>query len=408
MKIVQITPGAGGMYCGNCFRDNAMVREMRKQGHEATMLSLYLPMTLEEADQSSGAPIFFSGISVYLEQKMPLLGKMPKWLHKQLASPALLKWASGRAAKTRAEDLGELTLSMIKGEEGNQVRELDELLYWLKNHEKPDVISLSNVLLVGMARKLKQELGVPIVCMLQGEDSFLDTLPQSHRDLTWSAIADRCRDVDLFIPPSHYFGEVMGRRLQIPSHKIKVIYNGIDLDGYTANQSEPNPPVLGYFARMCREKGLDRLVAAFIELKRRNNIPGLKLHVGGGMGPSDEQLVKKLKQDIAAAVLSGDVAFFPNLDKQSKQQFFQNITLFSVPAMYGEAFGLYLLEAWGSGVPAVQPDHAAFPELIAKSGAGLIAAPEPSALADVMETLLLDKPRRKHLGMLGRKAVETE
>ena len=84
------------MYCGNCFRDNALVAEFRRRGHEVLMIPLYLPMTLDEEDQSSGIPVFFGGINVYLEQKLPLLGKMPDWLHKQLASPGLLKWASGR------------------------------------------------------------------------------------------------------------------------------------------------------------------------------------------------------------------------------------------------------------------------------------------------------------------------
>jgi glycosyltransferase involved in cell wall biosynthesis len=385
-----------------------MVREMRKQGHDAAMLSLYLPMTLEESDQSSGAPIFFSGINVYLEQKLSFWGRMPKWLHKQLASPALLKWASGRAAKTRAADLGELTLSMIKGEEGRQAAELDQLVRWLKEQEKPDIISVSNVLLVGMARRLKQELGVPVVCMLQGEDSFLDSLPRTHRDLTWAAITERCADVDLFIPPSQYFGGLMGKRLQIPPEKIKVIYNGIDLEGFQLADPEMTPPALGYFARMCREKGLDRLVAAFIELKQRNSVPGLKLRVGGGMGPADEPFVRKLKQELAAKNLSGDVEFFPNVDKAEKQNFFRKISLFSVPALYGEAFGLYLLEAWAAGVPVVQPDHAAFPELIRKTSAGVIAPSETPKLADALQELLLDPARRKNLGACGRKAVEKE
>ncbi|MFT6619809.1 MAG: hypothetical protein ACJASX_002714, partial [Limisphaerales bacterium] len=120
MNIVQITPGAGGMYCGNCFRDNALVAELRKLGHDTLMVPLYLPMTLDEEDQSAGTPIFFTGINVYLEQKIPLFRRAPKWLHKLLASPILLKLAGTQAAKTRAEDVSDLTLSMLRGEEGNQ------------------------------------------------------------------------------------------------------------------------------------------------------------------------------------------------------------------------------------------------------------------------------------------------
>ena len=102
MNIVQITPGAGAMYCGGCLRDNALVAALRKLGHQALMVPLYLPLTLDEADQSAGTPIFFSGINVYLEQKSALFRHGPGWLHHLLARPALLQWAAGQAAKTRA------------------------------------------------------------------------------------------------------------------------------------------------------------------------------------------------------------------------------------------------------------------------------------------------------------------
>lgn len=406
MNIVQITPGAGGMYCGNCFRDNALVAELRRQGHQTTMIPLYLPMTLEDADQSSGTPIFFGGINVYLEQKFPWLKNMPDWLHKKLAAPGLLKWAAGKAAKTRAEELGDLTLSMLKGEEGNQVRELDELITWLQSSHPPDLISLSNALLVGLARKLKTELDIPVVCMLQGEDYFLDSLPDSHRTLNWNTLAERARDIDLFIAPSRYFADLMGRRLKIPESKIRVVYNGIELAGYELAVPQ-TPPVLGYFARMCAEKGLPVLVEAFILLRQRNKIPGLKLHVGGGMGPADESLVQEIKNKLQQQNLGGEVSWFPNVTKEQKQRFFKNISVFSVPALYGEAFGLYLLEAWAAGVPTVQPPAAAFPELTEASGGGVIARSTSAVdLATAIEELLLDESRRQQLAASARKSAE--
>src|SRR5690349_7479278 len=175
MSIVQITPGARSMYCGGCFRDNALVTALRRLGHNTVMVPLYLPMTLDEEDQSRGTPIFFGGINVYLEQKSAVFSKLPQWLHRLLDSPSLLQWAAGSAAKTRPEDLGDLTLSMLRGEQGHQVRELDELVGWLKTHFRPDVICLSNALLLGLVRRFKQELRVPVVCLLAGEDSFLDS-----------------------------------------------------------------------------------------------------------------------------------------------------------------------------------------------------------------------------------------
>lgn len=407
MRIVQITPGAGGMYCGNCFRDNMLVRELRKQGHEVLMIPLYLPMTLDEQDESTGTPIFFGGINVYLEQKMRLLGHMPEWLHKQLASPALLKWASGRAAKTRATDLGELTLSMIKGEEGNQVRELHDLVGFLKREHRPDVICLSNALLAGMARTLKKELDAPIVCMLQGEDSFLDSLPETHKQKTWDALAERCREIDLFIAPSQYFGDLMARRLGLSSEQVKVVYNGIDLEGYFPAATPPAPPVLGYFARMCKEKGLDLLVETYIQLRKRGRIPRLRLHVGGGMGPADEPFVDGLKDRLQGAGLLGETTFFPNVSKEQKQQFFRRLSVMCVPAVYGEAFGLYLLEAWASGVPVVQPPIAAFPELVQSSGGGAVAgSAAPGDLAEKIEEMLLDESRRAESARQARKSMD--
>ena len=152
------------MYCGGCFRDNALVAALRRAGYQTLMVPLYLPLTLDEPDQSAGTPIFFSGINVYLEQKSAMFRKAPGWLRDALASPALHKWAAGKAAKTRAEDVGELTLSMLRGEEGNQARELEEFIAWLKTQKNPDVICLSNALLVGMVREMKSAIGAPVIC----------------------------------------------------------------------------------------------------------------------------------------------------------------------------------------------------------------------------------------------------
>jgi hypothetical protein len=127
-------------------------------------------------DQTAGTPIFFGGINVFLEQQSALFRKSPGWLHRLLASPSLLKLAAGAAGKTRAEDLGELTISMLRGEEGHQARELDDLIRWLRL-EKPDVVCLSNSLLAGMARRIRAEVRAPVICSLQGEDFFLDGLP---------------------------------------------------------------------------------------------------------------------------------------------------------------------------------------------------------------------------------------
>ena len=455
MTIIQITPGAGAMYCGLCIRDNALVAILRRMGHQVVMIPLYLPFTLDEADQSEGTPVFFSGINVYLEQKSALFRRAPRWFHNLFNSRSLLKWVAGKAARTRAEDLGDLTLSMLRGEEGRQARELDQLIAWLKTQPRPDVICLSTALLIGLARRLKSELQCPVVCQFQGEDYFLDALPKPTRAACWQTLAQRAADVALFIAPSRYFGDLMRQRLSLPSEKLRVIFNGINLAGYgdqggvlspeskvqspksvssiqnpvsseappASGTAPPAPvppksdeggsrlmphasPVLGYFARMCKEKGLDTLVEAYIILRQQGRVKDLKLRIGGGCGPVDEPFVNALRDRLSKAGLLGDVEFHPNLDRLAKVNFLRSLSIFSVPALYGEAFGLYVIEALAAGVPVVQPRSGAFPELVEATGGGLLCAPgDPQALAEAIEELVLDPERARALGDAGCRAV---
>src|SRR5262249_5489001 len=120
------------MYCGNCLRDNALVGGLRKLGHSTLMVPLYLPLPLDEANNSADLTLFFNGVNVCLEHNSAFFRNAPRWLHDVLAAPGLLKWAAGKAGRTQAKDLGEITLSMLRGEEGNQARELEELIAWLK------------------------------------------------------------------------------------------------------------------------------------------------------------------------------------------------------------------------------------------------------------------------------------
>ncbi len=411
MTIVQLTPGAGGMYCGNCVHDNTLVAALHHLGHEALMLPLYLPVHVDEADQSAGQPIFFGGINVYLEQKSALFRHAPGWLHRLLNSRRLLEWAAGRAAKTRAEDVGDVLFSMLRGESGNQNREISELIAWLRKHVKPDVICLSNALLLGMARRLKAELQTPVVCLLQGEEPYLDALPEEYREPVWQLMAERAKDVDAWIAPSRWSADQMMARLGLNPERVHVVYDGINTAGFEVRlpKSEirsQTAPVLGFFARMCRDKGLDALVEAFIELKRCGRVPRLKLHIGGGCGPGDESFVKEQRKRLAQAGYIGETVFAPNLSRAEKISFLSALTVFSVPALYGEAFGLYVLEAMAAGVPVVQPRHGAFPEIVEATGGGVLCEPgDAKALAGAIEELLLNPDRGRALGDAGQRVV---
>lgn len=399
MNIVQITPGAGGMFCGGCFRDNALVAALRKRDQNVLMVPLYLPLTLDEADQTLGTPTFFNGINVYLEQKSKLFRKAPKWVHDLVGSPRILKLLSKRTVKTRPADVGDLTLSMLQGELGHQARELDQLIAFLRTQdEQPDVVVLSNALMMGMVRKIRLELGCPVIVTLQGEDWFVNSLPEKFREACWQHLVHRAQEVDLFVSPSQYYAAQMMRYLQVGPERMRIVHNGVNLDGYMQAAVPPHPPSLGYFARMCEEKGLGLLVDTFIELKRRDKVPHFKLRVGGGCGPSDEPYVEELKNKMRKAKCLKDVEFYPNLSRGDKLAFFRQLTVFCTPAMYGESFGLYLIEAMAAGVPAVMPRVAAFPEIFDTIGAGVLAEANPVALADAIMPFLRDPNTAREYG----------
>lgn len=410
MKLVQLTPGAGNMYCGNCFRDNALVATLRRMGHDALILPLYLPMTLDSPQETGAAPIFFGGITVYLDQHVPLLRHAPGFLRRLLDHPRILKWAAGRAARTRAADVGDLTVSMLQGEAGNQTRQLDELVDWLRLSQRPDSIWLSNAMLIGMARRLRAETGASILCMFQGEAPFLNDLPEPHRSRAWNTLRERVKDADILVAPSHNYAALIRDRLGPGTPPIHVVPNGIEPSEFRTGVRAPlqrREVVIGYFARMCPEKGLQHLIDAYLLLKRRPGMDHVRLAVGGGCGPGDQAFVDGQKARLQDAGLAETATFAPNLDREAKRRFLADLDVFSVPALYGEAFGLYLLEAWASSVPVVQPRHAAFTELIEKTGAGILFEPgNPLSHTDALATLVDNAALRTTLGNAGRAAVE--
>jgi glycosyltransferase involved in cell wall biosynthesis len=406
MRIIQITPGTGTFYCGSCLRDHALVSELQIRGHEVTMVPMYLPLVLD-GGQSPDSPLFFGGINVYLQQKSALFRKLPAWADKVFDHEALLRMASKNAGMTRPRDLGELCLSTLRGEEGKQVKEIRKLVDWLRNEPPADLIVLSNAMLAGLARSLKTALGLPVVCTLQGEDSFLDSLPPELAEASWATLRERMEDVDAVVAVSQYYGDLMAERLALPADKLHVVHNGIAIDDVELRTSLPEPPVIGYLAAMCRGKGLDILSDAFIRLKADNRIPNLQLRVIGTVTKADEPYLAEIAKRLESAGVMDDVSFHRNVTREEKQRLLSTLSVLSVPADYGEAFGLYVLEALAAGVPVVQPDHAAFPELLAATKGGrLCEHRNPEDLARVLAELLANPEALVELGANGRRAVE--
>lgn len=401
MRLLELTAGTGSFHCGTCLRDAALVQGLRALGHDAQLAPLYLPLVLE--DGVDPTPVHLGGINAYLAEKLPF--RLPRFLADRLDASRLLVRAAKKGEMTRARLLGEMTVSMLRGSEGRQTHEIAKLLEWVRGENRPDVVLLSNALLLGLAAPLASQLGVPILCTLQGEAPFVDALPEPFRAQAWALAREKARDVVRFIAVSEYTAGLMRTRLALPRERVEVVPNGIDPAPYLP-LARRGPPAIGYFARLCRDKGLETLVEAFRILKKRPEHRALRLVAGGTTLAYDRAPLAALASRLDADGLAGSYSFRSNLSLAEKLELFSEASVFSVPATYGESFGLYLLEAWAAGLPVVQPEHGAFPELLNATGAGLLVPPDdPPALAAGLEALLRDPTRAAELGRRGRAAV---
>lgn len=411
MRIVQITPGTGGgFYCDNCLRDVALVKALGNQGHNVLVVPLYLPVQTDKDASVSEAPIFFGGINVYLQQKTGFFRRTPHWIDRLFDSPRLLRWVGRKAGMTSAKELGETTISMLRGEEGRQVKELDRLVEWLDTPDnKSDVVFLSNILLAGLARSIKTRLGVPVLCFLQDEDGFIDGLGEPYARQAWEMLTERSEEIDAFISVSKYYADVMRERLKLGAERVQVVYMGISLSQYEGVSTEPQVPTVGFLSRMCYDKGLDTLVEAFVKFKKNEKLKNARLRISGGRNRGDETFVGRIQQQLQTLGLINDVEFLPSFDQRTRIGFLQTLSVLSVPERQPVAYGVYVLEALAAGVPVVEPASGAFPELLEATGGGMLFEPNnASALAAAIEQLLLDRDYARQLGREGREKVFTE
>lgn len=406
MKIAHIIPGSGGsFYCGNCLRDSKLFDAIRAEGHDAVKIPMYLPLFAHD-HSGQDIPVFYGAISLYLKQQFPWLHRAPAWVDKALNSGPMLRFAAHMANSTRASGLEEMTISMLLGEDGQQKDELEKLTEWLGSHLKPDVIHISNALLLGLAHQLREKLKVPVVCSLQDEDVWVEPMHPETATAVWKLMQEKATYVDRFIPVSRYFSRFMQEKLQLPDEKISTLYLGVDPDEYFYQNAAEKPRNIGYLSRMCHENGLDILVDAFILLKRNPQMADVKLLITGGKTADDNAFIREQKKKIGKAGLNTTVEWIHDFDPSHRNEYFSRIMTLSVPVRNGEAFGIYLAEALAAGIPVVQPALGAFPEIIEQSNGGIVY-PEnsPNKLAGALEKLLNNNESASKLSVNARKSA---
>jgi glycosyltransferase involved in cell wall biosynthesis len=408
MKIVYLITGSGGsFYCGNCYRDMIYLRAIRQvPGIEASAIPLYLPPDGTNIETGLDKNVFFGAISMFLREKVPFLRNMPTFMEKLFDSAPMLRIASKRAGTTRTEGLEDLTLKMIKGENAFPEKELQRLVSYLNMNGKPDIIHLSNALIIGLARRLKKKMDVKIVCSLLNEDDWINEMAEPYQSNAWKLISREAGNVDAFLTPSIYYKNLFISKTGISPDSFNVVPLGFDPGELTNVVRSDNWPSIGYFCRINAQNGFDKLVDAFIDLKSGNELPGLTLHVSGGFTGDDKPFIVEQIRKIKSAGLKSFVRIYPEFQGNSKQEFFCNIDVMSVPVRKHDGYGLYILEANAAGVPVVQPETGAFPEIIERTKGGITYSPDDVAsLSAGLLKILSDNDLRASLSKNGKKNV---
>jgi glycosyltransferase involved in cell wall biosynthesis len=371
------------MYCGSCLRDNAMATELMKRGHDVLLLPVYTP-TLTDEPNVSNDHVVLGGISAYLEQYVPLFRKTPRWLDRLWDSKTALNLATRRSLSTNPKTLGEMTVSVLKGEGGFQRKEIDKFIDWVKDEAPPDVVNLPYTLLLGLAGPIKQVLNAPILCTLQGEDLFLDNLQEPYRKQSLDLIRDHLQHVDQFLSVSDYYAEFMPGYLGIPREKIRVVPIGINPEGFELREADRSGPfTVGFFGRIAPEKGLHVLAEAYRIMRQSGDLPEARLEAAGYMAPDAKHYLEEIQKRLHDAGLAGEFHYRGAVERAEKIAFLRSLDVMSMPATYDEPKGVSLLEAMACGVPLVQPRRGSFTEIIEKTGGGLLVQPDdPQSLAE--------------------------
>ncbi|MGI9519691.1 MAG: glycosyltransferase family 4 protein [Pirellulaceae bacterium] len=408
-QLTYITAGAAGMYCGSCMHDNTLARALNEAGCDTLLVPTYTPIRSDEEDVAVDQ-VFFGGINVFLQQKIPLFRHVPKLLDRFLDQPWLIRKVTSRAIETDGKLLGSLTESMLRGSAGNQRKEVRRLVSWLRDTARPDVVILSNMLISGFVRELKQQLDVPIIVTLQGDDIFLESLVEPWHSRCIQLISELDEHVDRYMVHSRFYADFMADYLQLDHAKMRITPLGIDTSDFasesTSAPADDSSVTIGYLARLTEDKGLHHLVSAFLELKKDPKLHHVQLKIAGWLGRDHEAFAEEQFARMRDAGLEDQFEYLGSIERADKLQMLRDIDVLCVPTEYCEPKGLYVLEAMAAGVPVVQPAHGVFPELLEDLDGGLLF--EPGNLTDLcnkLRQLIDDAALRQQQGATGRARV---
>ncbi|MCE5231031.1 glycosyltransferase family 4 protein [bacterium] len=405
MRITYIIAGSGRMECDTCLRDGLLARTMKAMGHDVLFVPMYTPLPAIVGEQA-GRPLFYGGINVYLQQKFSLFRHTPRFFDRLLNSPKLIDWVSRFGHMTQPGDLAALTVSVMEGPTGNQKKELDALLEWLKGEPRPDAIILPTSLLAGLAVPLRKGLGAPVFCLLSGEDQFIEQFPEPHRTLAIETLRRCVRGIDGFMAASRYYAGFMTEYLGLAPGSVRIMTPGIDTESYKKTFTPPARFTIGYRSPVCAPNGLHVLAEALKILKANPETADCRVRAAGFLTAGDRPYLDRILKDIRHWGLQDSFEYAGELTPPQRVEFLNGLSVFTVPVIYPEPTGLYVPEAMAAGVPVVAPCTGCLPEWIDCTGGGiLIDKSEPRDLAGGIARIMKDPRLAKQLGESGKKVI---
>ncbi len=179
---------------------------------------------------------------------------------------------------------------------------------------------------------------------------------------------------------------------------IEFIPNGVDITAYAPKKATRRSGIL-YIGRLEKRKGVKYLIEAFAELLRYR--PNETLLIAGN-GPDRDKL-ERLSEELGIAHA---VTFLGFISEEKKQSLLQHTALFVSPALYGESFGIVLIEAMAAGAVVMGGHNPGYASVLSGKGSiGLVDPQDPALFANRMHLLLTDTDVRTMLENCAKKDV---
>ncbi|MGI5869137.1 MAG: glycosyltransferase [Kiritimatiellia bacterium] len=399
MRIAYIIPGpAGPFFEKNSQREQALVAELRWNGHDVLFVPVLFPLKSgpRNAPSADEVPLFGSAVRVYLNHIAPtFFSRMPGWFWRMLDTPAMRSFAARRVMGSRKR-LADFLKDALDGRNGALLADMEDLCHWIRSQQNPDVVLLSTPFLLGLAPALRNALRTPIACAMNSELEDLAMLDGPEAIVLLTKLRSAIPSADGFITESHFHSDRVQKRLGVPAGSVRHVHPGLQASTFEARPPAPSP-CIGIVVRGDPTRCSISVDAAKTAIRRRigTDVPmrivcesnPFQPRRDAPRRPPEAETPPRSEEAQQALLGSFSVLVFLHPDPPP-------------------AFDFHVLEAQACGTPTVLPDTGANREIAGLSDATLLYD-DADALAAAVAAIVTASPTRQAvLRELARKSVE--